>query len=136
MPAKSVCGRSLALAILDDLRHPAAAQVRAKLVSTNHQASRARRSNSAPCALAGDPCWRSGVQAAPGGSRRYPSHQFVAQVVPARMAASAWGKAKISGAKRSASPARGIFTAIFPTHLRRAFQCLSVDGSGRDPIWR
>lgn len=61
---------------------------------------------------------------------------FVSRVVPSPMAASASGKAKISGAGPSASPVRGIFTATFPTHLRRAFQCLSVDGPGADPIWR
>jgi hypothetical protein len=60
---------------------------------------------------------------------------IASRVVPSPMAASASGKAKISGAGPSASPVRGIFTATFATHLRRAFQCLSVDGSGRFPIW-
>jgi hypothetical protein len=61
---------------------------------------------------------------------------FASRLAPAPTAASASGKAKISGPGPSASPARGIFTATFPTHLRSAFQCLSVDGSGGDPICR
>jgi hypothetical protein len=53
---------------------------------------------------------------------------FASRAVPVPTAVNASGKAKISEPGPSAAPARGIFTATFPTHLRSAFQCLSVNG--------